>query len=104
MDLARDWPARTVMEALNAHLAPAPVAVVAAEIVGDDFNARFSATGRRYLYRILNRAAPAALLRGQVWTLRRALDAEAMHAAAQALVGCTTSPRSGMRGARRSRR
>jgi tRNA pseudouridine38-40 synthase len=87
VDLARDWPARTVLEALNAHLLPLPVAVLSAEPVPQSFNARFSATGRRYLYRILNRAAPAALLRGQVWPLRRPLDAHAMHEAAQALVG-----------------
>ena len=87
VDLARDWPARTVQEALNAHLGPDRVAVRAVELAGEDFHARFSAVGRRYLYRILNRAAPPALLRGQVWPLRRPLDAEAMHEAAQALVG-----------------
>lgn len=87
VDLARDWPAKTVREALNAHLTAERVAVLAAERVEDDFNARFSAIGRRYLYRILNRPGPPALLKGQVWHLRRELDVEAMHAAAQALVG-----------------
>jgi tRNA pseudouridine38-40 synthase len=87
LDLERDWPERTVREAINARLVPQPVSVLAAERVGEEFNARFSATGRRYLYRILNRPGPPALLRGQVWHLRRELNAEAMQRAAQALVG-----------------
>jgi tRNA pseudouridine38-40 synthase len=87
VDLLRDWPERTVMEAVNARLVPAPVAVLAAERVEEAFNARFSAVGRRYLYRILNRPGPPALHKGRVWHLRRPLDAEAMHAAAQHLVG-----------------
>ena len=86
-DLARDFPPDTVRDALNAHLWPAPVSVLAAERAPDDFHARFSATGRRYLYRILDRRTPPALLRGRVWHVKKPLDAEAMHAAAQVLVG-----------------
>ena len=87
IDLAKDWPAETVRNALNAHLVPEPIAVLEAEVADGDFHARFSATGRRYLYRILNRASPPALDQGRVWHVKKPLDAEAMHAAAQVLVG-----------------
>jgi tRNA pseudouridine38-40 synthase len=87
VDLAKDWRPEVVRDALNAHLAPAPVSVLAAEVAAPDFHARFSATGRRYLYRILNRQSPPALERGRVWHVKKPLDAAAMHAAAQALVG-----------------
>lgn len=87
LDLARDWPTNTVREAVNAHLWPQPVAVLEAERAADDFHARFSATGRRYLFRILDRRAPPALLRGRVWHVRKPLDAAAMAEAAQAFVG-----------------
>jgi tRNA pseudouridine38-40 synthase len=86
-DLDRDWPAAVVMNALNAHLAGAAIAVVAAEIADADFHARFSAGARHYLYRILNRRAPPALEAGRVWWVKGALEAEAMHAAAVALIG-----------------
>jgi tRNA pseudouridine38-40 synthase len=86
-DLDKDWPAEVVRNALNAHLIKEPIAVLDAAIVDDDFHARFSATGRRYLYRILNRRSPPALDRGHVWHVKKPLDAQAMHAAAQALVG-----------------
>jgi tRNA pseudouridine38-40 synthase len=86
-DLARDWDPRVVMNAVNAHLFPAPVAVLGAALAPDDFHARFSAVGRRYLYRILGRPGPPALERGRVWHVRAPLDAAAMHAAAQGLVG-----------------
>lgn len=87
VDLERDWPPATVMNALNAHLVREGVVVLDAVMVPDDWHARFSATGRRYLFRILNRPAPPALERGKVWHLRKPLDAVAMHGAAQALVG-----------------
>lgn len=87
VDLAKDWPADTVRDAVNAHLKPDPIAVVIAEPVGDDFDARFSARARHYLYRIVNRRAPLALDKGHAWQVPVALDADAMHAAAQALVG-----------------
>lgn len=87
VDLQKAWPADVVRDALNAHLRPEPVAVLDAQAVDDDWHARFSATERRYLYRILNRPAPPALDRGRVWHVRKPLDAVAMHEAAQALTG-----------------
>jgi tRNA pseudouridine38-40 synthase len=87
LDIARDADAFRVMEALNFHLKPNPVAVLDCAAVGDDFHARFSATERRYLYRIVNRRAPLTLDRGQAWLVGKPLDADAMHAAARHLVG-----------------
>jgi len=87
VDLDRDWPAETVMNALNAHLVKEAVAVLDSTVVGADWHARFSATGRRYLFRILNRPGRPALERGKVWHMRKPLDAQAMHEAAQELVG-----------------
>ncbi len=87
LDLTRDWRAAVVMNAINAHLMPAPISVLAAEQVGCDFHARFSAVGRRYLYRILNRPGPPALERGRVWHLRTPLDVAAMDQAARRLIG-----------------
>lgn len=87
-DLERDTPPGTVMNALNFHLKPHPVSILSAEAMDADFHARFSCVGRSYLYRILNRRAPAALDAGRVWhVLGPELDADAMHAAAQRLVG-----------------
>jgi tRNA pseudouridine38-40 synthase len=86
-DIERTWPVATVMNALNAHLVDESVVVLDAVETDRDFHARFSAKGRAYLYRILNRKAPPALERGRVWHVKKPLDAEAMHAAAQALVG-----------------
>ena len=86
-DLDKAWPARTVMNALNAHLMHEAVAVLDCAPVSDDWHARFTANGRKYLYRILNRPGRPALDRGRVWHVKKPLDAEAMHAAAQALVG-----------------
>ena len=86
-DLAREAGADTVRDALNFHLKPAPVAVLKAEPVGADFHARFSAKARLYLYRIVNRRAPLAIERGRAWLVCAPLDAGAMHAAAQLLVG-----------------
>jgi tRNA pseudouridine38-40 synthase len=87
LDLEKDWPAKTVMNALNAHLVGEAISVLDCEGVEDDWHARFSATGRRYLYRILNRPGPPALDAGRVWHMRKSMDADAMHAAAQVLVG-----------------
>jgi tRNA pseudouridine38-40 synthase len=87
VDLQKDWRAEVVMNALNAHLASAPIAILAAEMVDEDFHARFSAPGRRYLYRILARPGPPALERGRVWHVKTPLDVAAMATAAQALVG-----------------
>lgn len=87
IDLAKDWPAETVRNALNFHLMPDPVSVLSAEVAEGDWHSRFSATGRRYRYRILNRISPPALDQGRVWLVKKPLDAGAMHAAAQVLVG-----------------
>jgi tRNA pseudouridine38-40 synthase len=76
-----------LMEALNALLRPAPIAVTACREVPEDWHARFSCIGRRYLYRIRNRRAPLTLEKGRAWHVARSLDAEAMHRAAQVLVG-----------------
>ncbi len=76
-----------LMEALNARLQPAPVAILACEAVPDDWHARFSCIGRSYLYRIVNRRAPLTLELGRAWRIARPLDAEAMDAAAQILTG-----------------
>lgn len=86
-DTDRDWPAETVRNAVNAHLASEPIAVLDARVADGDFHARFSAKGRRYLYRILNRRPPPALDLGRVWQVKGELDAAAMHAAAQRLIG-----------------
>jgi len=87
IDLAKDWHADTVRDALTAHLRPHPVAVLAAEHVADDFDARFSATQRHYLYRIMNRRADLTVDRRHAWRVGSPLDAAAMHTAAQALTG-----------------
>lgn len=87
IDIAKAIEPFRLMEALNALLRPAPVAVLACEVVPDDWHARFSCTGRSYLYRIANRRAPLTLERGRAWHVAQPLDAVAMHRAAQALVG-----------------
>lgn len=86
-DLEKDWPAQTVMNALNAHMINEGVAVLDCVETGPDWHARFSAQGRRYLYRILTRPGRPALDRNRVWHVRKSLDADAMQAAAQRLVG-----------------
>lgn len=87
LDLAKDWRTDTVRDAINAHLRPQPVAVLSAEIVSPSFDARHSAIRRHYRYRILNRRSPAALTRTHVWHVPWPLDPDAMHDAAQRLVG-----------------
>lgn len=89
VDLVKDWRPDTVRDAVNAHLSQAAerVAILAATAVSDDFDARFSAKARHYLYRIANRRAPPALDKGKVWWVPRRLDAEAMHEAAKVLLG-----------------
>jgi tRNA pseudouridine38-40 synthase len=76
-----------VRDALNYHMKPHPVVVLQATPAPDEWNARFSATGRAYRYRILNRRARPALLAGRVWHVPTELDPAAMHAAAQTLLG-----------------
>lgn len=87
VDLARDWDPFRLTEALNHHLRPAPVAALAAAVVEDGFHARFSAVERAYLYRIVNRRAPLTYDRGAAWRVRGGLDAAAMQAGADHLVG-----------------
>ena len=86
-DIAKPTTADTVRDALNFHLRPLPVVVLSAEAMSDDFHARFSAIMRHYRYRILNRRPPPALENGRVWHVGTPLDAGAMDAAAQHLVG-----------------
>jgi tRNA pseudouridine38-40 synthase len=86
-DLATERETDTVRDAINAHLRPHPVAVLSAEKVAADFDARRSALRRHYLYRIGNRRPDLALERGRAWRVPRRLDADAMHAAAQRLIG-----------------
>jgi len=87
VDVDKEFAADKLMAALNFHLRPWPVAIVAAEEAAPDFHARFSASGRAYLYRILNRRAPLTLDDNRAWLVNATLDADAMHDAAQVLVG-----------------
>jgi tRNA pseudouridine38-40 synthase len=87
VDLTKDWDTETVRDAVNFHLRPQPVAVLAAERAAPDFDARFSAVKRHYLYRIVNRRADLTLEQNRAWRVPRLLDAEAMHAAARHLIG-----------------
>ena len=87
LDIDKPFDPFRLSEALNAKIRPAPVAVTHCEIVPEDWHARFSCIGRSYEYRIANRRAPLTLERGRAWHVTRPLDAEAMHRAAQALVG-----------------
>jgi tRNA pseudouridine38-40 synthase len=86
-DLVKEFPPDTVRDALNAHLRPAPVAVLAAALAAHDFHARFNATARHYEYRIVCRRAPPALDRGHVWHFSRALNVAPMQHAARSLLG-----------------
>lgn len=86
-DMARDWDPFRLAEALNFHLRPAPVAVLACARVADDFHARFSAVERRYMFRLLARRAPPVLEAGRVWHVRHPLDLGAMQAGAAYLLG-----------------
>ena len=86
-DTGKDIPPFRLMAALNAHLRPQPIAVTACEAVAEDWHARFSCTGRAYVYRIANRRAPLTLEKNRLWQVPQELDAAAMHDAAQALVG-----------------
>ncbi len=87
IDLAKDWDGDTVRDAINFHLRPQPIALLAAEQVAENFDARFSAIKRHYLYRIVNRRADLALDQNRAWRVLRPLNDAAMHAAAQNLVG-----------------
>ncbi len=86
-DMDAGWAPDRLAGALNAHLRPHPISVLRVETVADDFHARFDATHRTYLYRILNRRAGPALDRDRVWWVARSLDADAMHQGARGLLG-----------------
>jgi tRNA pseudouridine38-40 synthase len=87
VDLARDWEPFRLASALNAQLRPDPVAITACARVAQDFHARFSATGRRYLFRVVARRAPVTHDRGLVWQVLNPLDMDAVRAGAAELVG-----------------
>jgi tRNA pseudouridine38-40 synthase len=87
INLAKDWEVDRVRDAANFHLRPRPVAVLKAELVAPDFDARFSAIKRHYLYRIVNRRADLTLDQNRAWRVPRRLENTAMHAAAQQLIG-----------------
>lgn len=86
-DIARDWDGFRLSEALNYHLKPAPVAILAATPVADDFHARFDATERRYMFRLVARRAPMTFDKGNVWQVLTPLDTDAMRAGAAHLIG-----------------
>jgi tRNA pseudouridine38-40 synthase len=87
VDLSRQWRPDKLREALNAQMRPEKVAILLVEQAAEDFDARFSAKTRHYHYRIVNRRAPLTFDSGRAWLVKRNLDADAMHAAAQGLVG-----------------
>jgi tRNA pseudouridine38-40 synthase len=87
VDVEKEIEAEKLKDAINYHLKPASIAVLSSEVAPDDFHARFSATGRAYLYRIVNRRAPLTVDHGRAWLVNATLDAGAMHDAAQVLLG-----------------
>jgi len=87
VDLEKDIDPFRLSEAINAHLRPDPIAILDCKVVPDDWHARFSCVERRYVYRICNRRAPLTFAKNQVWHVAQPLDHEAMHRAAQSLVG-----------------
>ncbi|MEM8796540.1 MAG: tRNA pseudouridine(38-40) synthase TruA [Pseudomonadota bacterium] len=86
-DLCREWPVERFKEAVNFHLKPQPIVLLNADLAPEGFDARFSARGRHYRYRIINRRPPLALDQGRAWQVKHPLDANAMHEAAQILIG-----------------
>ncbi|WP_174301473.1 tRNA pseudouridine(38-40) synthase TruA [Caulobacter sp. S45] len=87
IELDKAWRPDVVRDALNAHLVPEPISVLAAEVAPNDFHARFSAVGRRYLYRVIDRKPPPVLERARAWWVKTPLDIEAMAQAARQLLG-----------------
>jgi tRNA pseudouridine38-40 synthase len=87
VDLSKHWDAERVRDAINAHLRPLPVAVISAEEVDRLFDARFSATKRHYLYRIINRRADLTFEKGRAWRIAKPLNASGMNEAAKRLLG-----------------
>ena len=87
VDIDKDISAFRLTGAINAHLVPHPIAIIGCEVVPDEWHARYTCTGRAYEYRIVNRRAPLTIERGRAWRIGPALDVDAMHEAAQLLVG-----------------
>lgn len=87
VDIEKDISAFRLTGAINAHLVPHPIAIIGCEVVPDEWHARYTCTGRAYEYRIINRRAPLTIERGRAWRIGQVLDADAMHEAAQLLVG-----------------
>lgn len=87
VDIEKDISAFRLTGAINAHLLPQPVSVIDCKIVSSEWHARYSCIGRAYQYRIVNRRPPLAIERGRAWRIGPPLDADAMHEAAQILVG-----------------
>lgn len=87
VDIKRKTDGNTVRNALNAHLWPQPISILKAEVVPNDFHARFSAQARSYVYVIINRRAPIAIQRHRAWHISRPLKSASMHEAAQRLIG-----------------
>lgn len=87
IDVPREWDPFVLMQAINGNVRPHLVSVLEAHVVGEDFHARFSAVKRRYTFRILNRRAPPTIEKNKVWHVPVPLNADAMHEAAQFLVG-----------------
>ncbi len=87
LDLTKPFRADQVRDGLNAHLRPHPIGVLAVEIVDASCEARFSAIKRHYRYRIVNRRADLAIDLGRAWRVPTPLETDAMHRAAQQLVG-----------------
>jgi len=87
LDVAKDWLGDVLRDGLNAHLRPNPIAILDVEAVAAAFDARFSAIGRHYLYRIINRRAPLTVESSRAWLVPRKLDAVAMQKAAAVLIG-----------------
>lgn len=87
-DMERAWDPFRLSEALNYHLKPAPVAILDCAQVADDWHARFDAVERRYLFRLISRRAPLTSEAGQLWQVKHPLDAAAMQAGADQLIGC----------------
>ncbi|UDF04258.1 tRNA pseudouridine(38-40) synthase TruA [Asticcacaulis sp. AND118] len=86
-DLEKTFKGAVIRDAMNAYLLPEPISILEAAEVDSYFSARFSATGRMYLFRILNRRAPPAIDQGRVWHVKKPLDVDAMIEAAKCLVG-----------------
>ena len=86
-DLSTSWSVDKIRDGLNFHLKPAPVAVLDAVQVDDEFHARFSAVGRHYLYKIISRRPPLTVEKGRAWRVSKPLDADTMHEAGQVLLG-----------------